>query len=120
MGFCPQAGTAASVVVGPGDSETKLTPAESEQLGSLVAALLPGRCTSDGMFGPCVLTTLSVDAVSDTDWGQGCREASGPGTHLAGERAIVSFIDSLVPADVADSGDASAGGGAPVDSAPGR
>ena len=99
-------------------AETRLTPAQRGQLDSLVAAMPPGTCTSDGRTDPCILTTLSIDGVSDTDWGSGCRETSGPRTHLAGERAIVSFIDSLVPANLPVGVDASTGADMRMDSTP--
>jgi hypothetical protein len=97
-----------------------LTAAQRDQLDSLVAAMPPGKCTSDGRTDPCILTTLSIDGLSDTDWQSGCLGTSGPGTHLAGDRAIVSFIDSLVPANLPVGVDASTGADMRMDSAPGR
>jgi hypothetical protein len=90
-------------------SETKLTPTERDRLISLVAAMPPGKCTANGNCDPCIITTLTIDDFSDEDWEGCCLEASGPETHLAGEHAIVAFIDSLVPGNVAVGVDASAG-----------
>jgi hypothetical protein len=90
--------------------DMRLTPAQRDELMGLVAALPPGWCTPNGACDPCLRTTLTIDQFSNTDWVGCCYESSQPGTHMAGEHAIVSFIDSLIPKAPVVGVDASADG----------
>jgi hypothetical protein len=90
--------------------QTTLTPAQSEQLMSLLSAMPPGSCPHNGACDPCLITTLTVDDNSEADWEGCCTDPSGPGTHRAGYRAVVAFIDRLLPATAPSKADASADG----------
>jgi hypothetical protein len=90
--------------------QTKLTPAQSEQLLSLLSAMPSGSCPHSGSCDPCLITTLTIDDYSEADWEGCCTDPSGPGTHRAGYRAVVAFIDSLLATIVPTKGDASADG----------
>jgi hypothetical protein len=87
--------------------ETPLTPAQGAELDRLVAAMPPGQCTHNPKADPGVVARFGIDETFDVDNGVGmsmaCLEDSGPGTHLAAERAIIAYIDSLIPAE-ADAG----------------
>jgi hypothetical protein len=95
--------------------QATLTLGERDQLMSLVSAAPSGSCPHNGYCDPCLITTLSIDGISDEDWEGCCTDPTGPGSHRAGVRAIVAYIDSLVPKASAASVDASAGD-APRDS----
>jgi hypothetical protein len=89
--------------------ETRLTPAQRDQLIGLIAAMPPGWCTPMGYCDPCMVTTLTIGDFSDADSVGCCYESSSPGTHMASEHAVVSFIDSLIPGAAPVGVDAAAG-----------